>query len=272
MAIITIGRGTKSGGHDLAACLAKELQYPLLGREVAQDAAAQLGVPAEDIGGRMEEKPHWFGRNPLITKLYVAAVQTAIAERVENGNLIYDGLAGGLLLKDLPGVLSVRLIAPVETRVRALMAGHGMDEASAEAYIADVDDARVRWVRAIYGEEINDPSLYDLVLNIGSFSPAEACEVVTSAAKEPEFEVTPERLGTLDDFRIGCQVRLALREDLGTQTLDLEATAEKGVVVVTGAAPMLSTGEVGARITELAGSVPGVEEVRLDIEWFDPYP
>ena len=271
MAIITIGRGTKSGGHELAKCLSKELGYPLLGREVVQDAAAQLGVPAEDIGGRMEEKPGRFGRDPLITKLYVAAVQNSILEHVEDGNLVYDGLAGGLLLRDLPGVLSIRLIAPVEFRIQALMADHGMDEDSAVAYIEEVDDARLRWVRAVYGEDINDPALYDMVLNLGSFSIGEACEVVSSAAKEPEFEMTQERHAALEDFRVGCQVHLALLEDLGTQTLDLEASAESGLVVVKGQAPLLSTEEVGKRITEIAGSIPGVEEVRLDIEWFDPY-
>jgi cytidylate kinase len=272
MAIITIGRGTKSGGHELAKCLAEKLGSPLLGREVVQEAAAQLGVPAEDISGRMEEKPGRFGRDPLITKLYIAAVQTAIVEQVVDGNLVYDGLAGGLLLKDVPGVLSVRLIAPVEFRVQALMDSHGMDEDSAEAYIREVDDARVRWVRAMYGEDVNDPSLYDMVLNLGSFSIAEACDVVCSAAEQAEFEMTPERFDALNDFRIGCQVRLALLEDLGTQTLDLEAAAEKGLVVVSGQAPLLATGEVGNRITEIAGSVSGVKEVRLDIEWFDPYP
>jgi hypothetical protein len=35
---------------------------------------------------------------------------------------------------------------------------------------------------------------------------------------------------------------------------------------------MLNTGEVGNRITEIAASVPGVKEVRLAVEWFDPYP
>jgi cytidylate kinase len=272
MAIITIGRGTKSGGRDLAECLARRLEYPLLGREVVQNAAAQLGVPAEDVGGRMEEKPGRFGRDPLITKLYIAAVQTAIVEQVEDGNLVYDGLAGGLLLKELAGVLSIRLIAPLEFRVQALMQGHGMDEASAEAYIEDVDNARRAWVRAMYGEDVDDASLYDMVLNFGSFSVGEACDVVTATVAQPEFESTPESRKALVDFRTGCQVRLALLEDLGTQTLDLDATSRAGVVVVSGQAPMLATGEVGNRITELARSVPGVEEVHLDIEWFDPYP
>jgi cytidylate kinase len=272
MCIITIQRGTKSGGEALAKCLAEHLNYPALGREVLQDAAAQLGVPPEDVGEKMEERPGRFGRTPLVTKLYVAAVRAALAEHARDGKLVYHGLAGGFLLRSLPGVLRIRLVAPIEFRVQALMESHGMDEVSAEAYIRDVDDARILWVKNVYGQDILDSSRYDMVVNLGSFSVPEACEVVMVAASRPEFEMTPARMRELEDFRLACQVRLALLEDLGTQTLDLDATVSKGVAVVTGEAPMLNTGEVGGRITEIAGSVSGVKEVRLAIEWFDPYP
>lgn len=272
MCIITIQRGTKSGGEALAECLANHLNYPILGREVLQGAAAQLGVPAEDIGEKMEDLPGRFGRTPLITKLYVAAVRAALAEHARDGKLVYHGLAGGFLLRSLPGVLKVRLIAPLELRVRALMASHGMDEASAVAYIQDVDDGRARWVKNVYGQDIHDSTRYDMVLNLASFSIPEACEVVVTAASRPEFEMTSHRMRELDDFRLACQVRLALLEDLGTQTLNLDAGVRDKVVMVTGEAPLLNTGEVEKRITEIAVSVPGVKEVRLAIDWFDPYP
>ena len=272
MSIITIQRGTKSGGEALAICLAKRLDYPILGREVLQDAAAQLGVPAEDVGEKMEELPGRFGRTPLITKLYVAAVRAALAEHAREGKLVYHGLAGGFLLRSLPGVLRVRLIAPLELRTRALMESHGMDEASAIAYIQDVDDGRARWVKNVYGEDILDSTRYDMVLNLASFSIPEACDVVVTAASRPEFEMNMPRMRVLEDFRLACQVRLALLEDLGTQTLNLDASVTDGVVVVTGEAPLLNTGEVEKRLTEIATEVPGVKGVRLAIEWFDPYP
>jgi len=272
MAIITIQRGTKSGGEALAKCVAENLHYPLLGREILQDAAAQLGVPAEDVGEKMEESPGRFGRKPLITKLYVAAVRASLADHAKDGNLVYHGLAGGLLLKDLPGVLRVRLIAPLDYRIQALRDSHGMDDESAEAYIREVDEARSLWVRNVYGADNTDPSLYDMVLNLGSFTIPEACEVLKVAAARPEFEMNSERMKKLHDFRLACQVRLALLDDLGTQTLDLDATVADGVAVVTGEAPLLNTGEVGNRITEIVRSVEGVKGVQLAIEWFDPYP
>jgi cytidylate kinase len=272
MCIITIQRGTRSGGEALAKELAEHLGYPILGREVLHDAATQLGVPVQDVGEKMEDQPGRFGWTPLITKLYVAAVRAALAEHARDGNLVYHGLAGGFLLRNLPGVLRVRLIAPIELRVHALMESSGMDEDSAEAFIQDVDDARSRWVKNVYGQDIFDSTLYDMVLNLGSFSIPEACEVVVVAASRPEFEMTPARMEELENFRLACEVRLALLECLGTQNLNLDATVSKGVAVVTGEAPLLNTGEVGFQITEMAASVPGVKEVRLAIEWFDPYP
>jgi cytidylate kinase len=272
MAIISICRGTKSGGEALARCLAEQFEYPILGREVLQEAAAQLGVPADDLVEKMEDRPRFFDRSATLRKTYIAAVQATLAEAAAGGDLVYHGLAGGFLLKDVPGVICVRLIAPMEMRIRTLQNSHGMDEASAEAYIREVDEARARWVKGMYGVDILDPTNYDMVLNLGTFSIPEACSVITAAVGRPEFMLTEKRLGELDDFRVSSQVRLALMDDMGTQTLDLTARAKRGVVEIHGQAPILNTGEVGNRITEIARSVRGVKEVVLKIEWFDPYP
>ena len=272
MAVISICRGTNSGGKALAECLANELGYPLLGRELLQDAAAQLGIPAKDLADKMEDLPRFFNRSMTLRKTYIAAVQATLAEHAVGGNLIYHGLAGGYLLREVEGVLCVRLIAPLEMRVQTLIDEHGMDEAGAESYIRDVDEARARWVKTMYGADILDPVNYDMVLNLGTFTIPESCKVVTAAAGRPEFTATEHRLRELQDFRVASQVRLAFMDDMGTQTLDLHARAKRGVVEVSGQAPMLNTGEVGNRITEIAQSVAGVKEVVLKIEWFDPYP
>jgi len=272
MAIISICRGTKSGGKALAQCLAERFEYPILGREVVQEAAAQLGVPADDLVEKMEDRPRFFDRQATLRKTYIAAVQAALAEAAVGGNLVYHGLAGGFLLQDMPGVLCVRLIAPLEMRAQSLKETHGMDDASAEAYILEIDEARARWVRGMYGVDILDPTNYDMILNLGTFSIPEACQIVAVAANRPEFTLTESRLRELDDFRVASQARLALMDDIGTQTLDLTVQAKRGVVEIHGQAPILKTGEVGNRITEILTAIDGVKEVVLKIEWFDPYP
>jgi cytidylate kinase len=272
MAIITICRGSKSGGQALAECLADRLQYPLLGREVIQQAAAELGVSEESLSQKMEQAPRLWDRHAVIRRVYVVAVQAALAEHIGGGNLVYHGLAGQLLLKGLPAVLRTRLIAPLELRLRVLIETEGMDRFAAEQFIRRVDAQRARWVRMMYGEDIEDPALYDMVVNLETMSIPVACGLLTTTLTQPDFAITDHVKEQLADFRLACQVKRALVSAPETRGFGLEVEAQDGVVEVSGAAPLQSTGKTGDRISEIARSVAGVATVRLKLQWFDPYP
>jgi cytidylate kinase len=272
MAIITICRGSRSGGQALAECLADELGYPLLGREVLQLAAEELGVSEALLTQRMQEAPRLWDRHAAIRRVYVVAVQAALAEQVAEGDLVYHGLAGQLLLKGLPAVLRVRLIAPRDARVRAAMERDGLSREAAEQSIADEDAGRARWVRMMYGEEIADPRLYDMVVSLETMSVPDACALLEATLRQPDFEMTADVRARLVDFRLACRVKLALVRDPTTRAHGLEVEARGGTVEVSGSAPLLTSGEAGDRIAAVAHGVPGVETVRLKLQWFDPYP
>lgn len=272
MAVICVSRGTKSGGQVMAECLAARLAYPILGREVAQEAAAQVGVSARVLEEKMSDRPKVWGRFSSLRRMYLVAVQTALAERAVTGRLVYHGLAGGLLLQGLPGLLCVRLIAPMRSRVRAVMDESGGDASAAERYIGDLDEARARWVRVMYGEDVTSPALYDLVINLETLSVEDACAVIAAIAEAPELAVTDPVRNRIGDFLSACRVRLALATEPELRSLDLDADVHDGVAVITGQAPLRSGGRTGDLIHTLARGVPGVRDVRLNVEWFDPYP
>ncbi len=272
MAIVCLCRGTRSGGKAVAQCLATRLGFPLIGREVAQEAAARLGVPAELLAAKMSDRPSVWSRFSSMRRAYIVAVRAALAEHAASGNLVYHGLAGGMLLRGLPNVFCVRLIAPMEVRVRAVMGESDMDADTAEQYIRDIDESRARWVKVMYGEDIMDPSLYDLVINLESLSAEGGCSVIARALHQPELDVTERAVRRLSDFITTCRVELALAADAELRPLDLGAESERGKVVIRGTAPLHRNGRTESRIIQLAGAVPGVEEVLLNVEWFDPYP
>jgi len=272
MAIISICRGTKSGGQAMAECLAEQLHYPLVAREVLQHAASELGVTEESLSQEWERTPRLWSRQSSEQRLYITAVQAALAEHVAGGDLIYHGRAGQVLLKGLPGVLRLRLIAPISTRVQTLMEAEGMDEASAEQYIRHVDGVRARWIKTMYGEDINDPVLYNMVINLKTLSLPAACSIVTRAVQQPDFAITDEVKAKLLDFRLACRVRLALAMASDTRALDLRIEAHEGEIDVFGSAPAFKSGMTGERIVEIVHTVPDVKGVRLQVEWFDPYP
>lgn len=277
MPIITLSRGTMSGGQVLAECLSKSLQLPSVDREeVVADAASKLGVSTELLSRKLETAPGLWDRLTLERHRYVVATQAALAERCASGKLLYHGQAGHMLLRNVPAVLRVRLIAPLEMRVATLMERHSMTRKAAESYIVEVDEERLRWARFIYDVDPRDPGLYDLVLNLEHLSIEDACAVASAAAKRPEFEVTPQVQAALSDFVLACRVKVALATAAATRSLQLEAASTDGVVTVSGSAPepaMLThtSHRLQQEIESVARSVEGVTGVTLELEAYDQY-
>jgi cytidylate kinase len=209
VAIITISRGSLSGGRAVAECLADRLGYPNLGREVLQEAAEQMGISVESLQGKFETTPGLWARLTHDRQKYLLAVQTALAEWCTRGNLIYHGLAGQFLLRDLPGVLRVLIVAPFEDRVKTLGETHRrMTRAQLEDFIRKVDHERSRWVQVMYGADVMDTSLYDLTVNLRTMTRESACEAIAAAAAQSQFETTPEVETEIFAFAAECRQRL----------------------------------------------------------------
>lgn len=277
MSIVTVSRGTMSGGAALAECAARALGSPCLAREVLVSAATSLGVSEQFLRERMERAPGLWERLGTERRIYVLAVQAALAEHVSNGNAVYHGLAGHLLLRDIPEVLRLRLIAPLEARVHALMEQRGITRDAAERYIAQVDQHRVRWTRLMYDADIEDPRLYDVVINLDKTSLDSACALVVTMARRPEFTVDDAARAGLADFALACRVRLALAIQPASRGLTMEVTARSGVVTLAGKVPrpdMLTHASdrwIG-ELRKVAEEVNGVKKVILDVNLVGAYP
>ncbi len=198
-----------SGGRAVAECLARTLGFPCIAREILQKAAKKLGASEKALTWKFETPPGRWARLTQERKTYLLAVQSALAELCAKGDLVYHGLAGQFLLRGLPGVLRVRLVAPMEMRIRALTdAHHRMTPRAAEEFIRDVDQDRRRWVKLMYDADVEDTSLYDLTLNLRSIALETACNVIAEAAAQPQYQITHEVKAKLEDFAAACRERL----------------------------------------------------------------
>jgi len=271
MAIITISRGSMSGGEALAGRLAEKLGYPSVGREVIVAAAEKLGVDEQFLSEKFMRSPSLWERMTSNRRFYLVAVQAALAEHAAKGDLIYHGNAGHLLLRGIPSVFRVRLIAPLDFRIRAVMERQKTGRDAAESYIRRVDEERVRWTRFIYGVDWTDPSLYDLAVNLERMSMDTACLMIAEAVRQPEFAMTQEVKKELRDFLLACRVHLALATNPQTRHFELEVTASDGDVEITGVLPAAyKLGVASTRdedeIRRTAQSVGGVKSARLSAQ------
>lgn len=271
MPIITISRGTMSGGKALAECVSRALGCACIAREVLLEGASKLGVSEERLREGMERSPGLWNRFTAERRTYVLACQAALADHAAQGDFVYHGLAGHLLLRDLSEVLRVRLIAPLDMRIRALAEQRGMSRDEAERYIADVDQQRARWTRLMYDVEIGDAKLFDLVLNLEKATLESACETLVTLARRREFTIDGAARARCAEFALACRVRLALDLHPSSRGLGLEVTSRDGRVTLSGPIPQAqlashATERWMGELRKVAADVPGVKGVELDLD------
>ena len=273
MPIVTISRGTLSGGEALAQLLSEKSGYPAVSREVIKDAASLYGISESDISQQLSQKPKVIER--LLgekRRLYLIALQSALVERDLKGSFIYHGLAGHLLLHGVPNVLKIRLVAPLDYRVQKVIEKKKLSEEEAKKYIEKVDERRIQWTKFLYNVDWTDPSLYDIVINLENMTLDTAAGMIMYALNQPEFEDTPEKHKIIENFALSCQIKAKLALNERTKGIGLEVEADEGKVLIQGKL-ITTTGPfaTGIRLSQteimkVAQSVPGVKEVKIDLQ------
>jgi cytidylate kinase len=270
MAIITISRGSFAGGKRIAEGLAERLGYPCLGREdLLQQAANEYGISEAELVSTLNEAPPFWQQVPGKRLAYVKCVTAVLLEHALQGNLVYHGNVGHLLLADVPGVLRVRVLADPEFRIEAAMKQMNLDREHAIAHIQRVDKERARWARLLYGVDWEDPHLYDVVLNLGHISVSSGCETIARMTELPEYELTPESSGRLEDFQLSCRVWGALARNPATRSSGLQITAHHGAVRITGSVGSAKTSETIAQMAQAVDGVKSLEcQVGVGTDWY----
>jgi len=260
MAIITISRGTFSGGKALAERVATKLGYHCIAREVLVGAARDYGVPLDKLSHALTDKPGLMERMRRERVHYLAYIRAALCREVQNDRVVYHGHAGHLLLRGVPHVLSVRVIANMEVRIKTAMERDHISWNEATETIKRQDENRAKWTHFLYHVDWLDPSLYDLVINLERTSLDDACELVCLAAAREEFQPTPESQKRLDDLVLAAEVQAKIAADESLRDEGIEVKAHNGTIIIGGKLHSLKDAD---KLTELTRQCPGVRNVEL---------
>ena len=263
MAMICICRGSKSGGrrHGGVPGRASGLSHPRPGGPAAG------GRRAGRFRGARWKKDEWTGpRSGAASRPCAAPTSSRSRPRWPSGpprgHLVYHGLAGGLLLRrrarwscasasSRPWRAACR---GGDGRVRDERGG-GASATSAISTSRGPDGSKV-----MYGEDIMDPALYDLVVNLSH--DVRGGRLRGRDAGHRRAGVHPHRAPCATGWRTsGSPARssLALAGDPDLRSLELEAEARRRGVVIPARCPCARAAAPGIASIELARGVPGVE-------------
>lgn len=273
MAIVTISHQLGTWGPELGMALAQRLGYRYVDQELIQDAVRRYGLIEEKASHLDESKPSLFERFDAETRHYITILQTTLLEFADNDNAVLMGRGGQWLLRGIPHVLRVRLIAPFEYRVRqwvkrtAEVTGETPNQRAAADFVRRDDSEKSGRMRYLYEVDIGDPTLYELVINAEKMPRDAVTDMVERLVRHSALQTTPAGRQVVADRALASRVQVALAMDAETRRYRITVEAQAGVVTLEGTAAL-------ERATDVARAVVGVREVRnrqLEIPPIPPF-
>ena len=215
MAVITISREAGSPGDEIARRVCELLDYHYFDKFLMAQVAQETGISEAEVIDFSEDNYRMrgfvnalLGRSaPVATANVwtsssngretrsVADVDEETAARFvagiirglgEHDRVVVVGRGGQAILRDVPGVLHVRIIAGREDRVPRLMADEHLSRMEANSRMGEHDQASAQYIKRFYGIDWADPQHYHLVLNSSLLGVEGAAQVIAAAAREIE--------------------------------------------------------------------------------------
>ena len=200
--IITIGREYGSGGRQIGKALAERLGISYYDKEIITLAAKKSGLAEEFIAGNEQRVRSGLMHNfsatasyhsgffanqylPLSENIFIAQAQ-AIRDIAAKESAVIVGRCADYILEGRENTINVFIHAPMETRVKRIMALHNVDEATAIKEINRSDKERgnhyFRYTDMKWGKAQN----YHVCINSALMGVEKTAEMLVDLAKIEE--------------------------------------------------------------------------------------
>lgn len=264
MAVITVSRGTLSGGRQLAECICEKLGYRCVSREALVEAAQTYGISEGKLYKAITGVPGIMERFHSEKKRYLACLRASLISLSRDSKIVYQGHAGHFLLLGVPHTIKVRVIANLEFRIQSLTGLQHLNRDEAIKYIEKVDAERERWTRFLYHVDWRDPSLYDLVINLDHITLTDACDILCHAANMEKFNPNPESQKLMDDLVLSSHLEAVIANAgkiSGGEDIEIEANG--GAITIKGTVGSLADVD---RIEMIVRTTPGVKDINSQMQ------
>jgi len=114
---------------------------------------------------------------------FASLIKPVVLEFAAAGEVVLAGSGSQMILKDRSTILHCLIIAPSGFRIKAIMEQEGVSRKVADRRVKENDQARTSYFHRYFKVNWLDPSLYDLVFNIGRISKEIAAEMIVKAVR-----------------------------------------------------------------------------------------
>jgi len=258
MIVIAVTSEIGSLGTEVAAGIAEKLGLENVHSEIVADKVARrLGVAGELVRRHVDGSASLLDRWQVNRRRLSRYTCEEIISLAHRGNVLIQGWGAASLLRGIPQVISVRVCAPMDFRVRVMM--ERLCYANAEAMREEVekfDAARTRGMRALFNLEEGDSRLYHIVLNTERL-PRDACvKAVCELAEGSGFAHRASTRSVLADKLLEAKISSALTEKISVSIapLGVSVSVVGGKITLAGTT---TSGGLRAEAERIAYAVAG---------------
>lgn len=264
MAIITISRELAALGDETAQELAKLLRYRFVDKQTLEERIKSYGVAEQKIEKYDERKPSFWAALSQDRDDYLHYLKMSVLAEAGAGNSVIIGRGAGIILKDIPGVLSVFLGAPQDIRAERVKSYFHCDDRRARQIIEQSDKDRRGFHHYFFDTEWRHPSAYHLALNTGYLSPPLCARIIQSLWDQLiTKEVEDTHTLRLRERLVSQNIKHEILYDMEIPIHFLEVEVSQGQAVLYGVANSQSSVEA-ALIAALEAD--GVTDARSEIQ------
>lgn len=194
---VTISRETGCHSIPIAKKLKEKLKiisdndWEIMSKEIVEEAAKNLKLDNLLVKGIFESeyRSHMMEILRAFDNKYYKSdnrIRKTMREMIENyarkGHIIIVGRAGAIITRNMPGGLHLRLIAPIDWRVKSIQEQLGLSRHAAIEYVNHSDEKRAKLLFDFSKKKICDLH-FDMILNNESLSDDEIVEITYSLMK-----------------------------------------------------------------------------------------
>jgi cytidylate kinase len=235
MPVITISRQLGSLGTEIARGAAEQLDYEYVDKQKIEQALSQYGVPPPEVEKFDEKKPSFWNSFLLQKKRFLHSLEAVIYDFAKKGKVVIVGRGGQVLLRYLPGVVHVRVIAPFDVRLRRILAAEGGDEKRASRILSQSDHDSAGFLRSFFEVDWGDQALYDLVINTDKLSAESGVKVIVDSVSSPQIREGEKASETrLAELALTQKVEVVLMRILGIGFGNVTVQVKGGFVSLSG--------------------------------------
>jgi len=263
MSIVCISRGSYYRGREVAHRVAELLGYGCISRDSLLSESDEFDIPEIKLMRNIRHATQILERYSFGRQRYINYISSAILSYLKQDNYVYHGIAGQFFFYDVSHLLRVRVIADLDERVESEARRQNIPLEQARRQLKHDDEERQRWALFLYGIDIVEPSLYDLVVNVSAMSVDDAAQLIAMAARLPCYQTTEDSLGKVGDLALTAEVRASLFD-----FPQAGVSARNGTAYINVKAPEEQTDAVRKRIEQAIGAIKSIENAEIRV---DPY-